>query len=111
MALIDLKNITAKEIAKGYFAKLIHTDKMSFSFVEVKAGESLPEHAHPHEQVSIIQQGTFQLTLDGKPVIFNEGQLVIIPSNTKHSGLAITDCKLLDVFYPVRDDYKALSDH
>lgn len=111
MALIDLKNIAAKEIAKGYFAKLIHTDKMSFSFVEVKAGESLPEHSHPHEQVSIIQEGTFQLTLDGKPVIFKEGQLVIIPSNTKHSGLAITDCRLLDVFYPVRDDYKALSEH
>ncbi len=109
MALIDLKNIAAKEIAKGYFAKLIHTEKMTFSFVEVKAGESLPEHSHPHEQVSIIQEGTFQLTLDGKPIIFEEGQLVIIPSNTKHSGLAISDCKLLDVFYPMRDDYKTLS--
>ncbi|HEX3024431.1 MAG TPA: cupin domain-containing protein [Chitinophagaceae bacterium] len=111
MPLIDIKNIAVKEIANGYFAKLIHTEKMTFSFVEVKAGESLPEHSHLHEQVSIIQEGTFQLTLDGKPIIFTEGQLIIIPSHTKHAGLAITDCRLLDVFYPVRDDYKALSGH
>jgi len=109
MSFIDLKNVEAKEIAKGYFSKLIHTEKMTFSFIEVKAGETLPEHSHPHEQVSIIQEGKFQLTLDGKPIVFEEGQLVIIPSHTKHSGLAITDCKLLDVFYPVREDYQKLS--
>ena len=55
MGLIDLQNIAAKEIAKGYFSKLIHTEKMTFSFIEVKAGEKLPEHSHPHEQVSIVQ--------------------------------------------------------
>ena len=109
MPFIDLKNIVAKELVNGYAAKLIHAEKMTFSFVEAKAGETLPEHSHPHEQVSIIQEGKFQLTLDGKPIVFEEGQLVIIPSNTKHSGLAITDCKLLDVFYPVREDYKKLS--
>ena len=111
MGLIDLQNIAAKEIAKGYFSKLIHTEKMTFSFIEVKAGEKLPEHSHPHEQVSIVQEGKFQLTLDGSPVVFEEGQLVVIPSNVKHSGLAVTDCRLLDVFYPVREDYQNLSQH
>ncbi|MBA4197773.1 MAG: cupin domain-containing protein [Chitinophaga sp.] len=106
---MNLKNIVAKEIAEGYFSKLIHSERMTFSFIEVKAGKALREHSHPHEQVSIIQEGTFQLTLDGQPVIFKEGEIVIIPSNVKHSGLAITDCKLLDVFNPVREDYQKLS--
>ena len=109
MGLINLNNIEAKEIAKGYFAKLIHSEQMTFSFIEVKAGESLPEHAHPHEQVSIVQEGIFQLTLDGKPIQFSAGELIIIPSNIQHSGLAITDCKLLDVFNPIREDYRKLS--
>ncbi|MDE3236354.1 MAG: cupin domain-containing protein [Bacteroidota bacterium] len=110
MSLISLHNTSAKEIAKGYFSKLIHTEHMTFSFVEVKAGNTLPEHSHPHEQVSIIQEGRFELTLDGEKIVFEKDQLVVIPSNVKHSGHAITDCKLLDVFYPVRDDYKQLSE-
>ncbi len=108
MPLINLHNIAPKEIAKGYFAKLIHTEKMTFSFVTVKAGKVLPEHKHPHEQVSIIQTGLFQLTLEGNPIQFKEGELVIIPSNTLHSGLAITDCQILDVFAPAREDYKTI---
>jgi len=109
MNAININNVAAKEIAEGYFSKLIHSAHMTFSFIEVKAGKILKEHAHPHEQVSIVQEGTFQLTVDGQPIIFNAGEMVIIPSNVKHSGIAITDCKLLDVFNPVREDYQKLS--
>ena len=109
MGLINTQNIEPKEIAKGYLARLVHSEKMTFSFVEVKAGETLPEHAHPHEQVSIVQEGIFQLTLNGTAIQFTSGQMIIIPSNIKHAGLAITDCKILDVFYPVRADYQTLS--
>lgn len=108
MSAINLNNILSKEIAEGYFAKLIHTDKMTFSFVEAKAGKVLKEHSHPHEQVSIMLEGKFQLTLNGEVIVFTKDEVIIIPSNAKHSGLAITNCKLLDVFYPVREEYKKL---
>ena len=109
MSLINLTDIEQKQIAKGYFSRLVHSEKMTFSFVTAAAGEELPEHAHPHEQISIIQEGIFELTLDGKPIRFTKGQLVIIPSNVKHAGKAITDAVILDVFYPVREDYQKLS--
>jgi len=32
--------------------------------------------------------------------------IVTIPSNVTHSGRAMTQCKLRDVFCPVREDYK-----
>jgi quercetin dioxygenase-like cupin family protein len=108
MQSIKLSNIQPKEIATGYFSKLIHTEQMSFSFIEVKAGYSIKEHSHPHEQVSIVQKGIFKLVIEGEPIEFGEGEVVVIPSNKKHAGIAITDCFLLDVFTPVREDYKNL---
>lgn len=109
MPLINLLSIPPKEICPGYSARFIHTDNMTFSYLDVKAGASLPEHSHPHEQVAHVLEGEFQLTLDGEPIRFGPGQVIVIPSNMKHAGLAITDCKLLDVFQPVREDYRMLN--
>ena len=84
----------------------MHTENVTLVFWEARAGSTFPEHAHPHEQISTIQKGKFQLTINGETQILEEGVAAVIPSNTRHSGIALTDCKLIDVFYPVREDYK-----
>ena len=110
MSKIEVASLKANLLIDGYLARFIHTAHMTFSFVDVIAGKSLPEHAHMNEQVSIMLEGTFELTLDGVTISFGPGEVIVIPSNAKHSGLAITDCRLLDVFYPVREDYRAKSE-
>jgi hypothetical protein len=29
-----------------------------------------------------------------------------VPPNVTHSGHAVTECRIIDVFHPVRDDYR-----
>ena len=106
MPRIELSSISPKEIVPGYSARFIHTPNMTFSYLDVKAGAALGEHSHPHEQVAHVLEGEFELTVAGEPIRFSAGTVIVIPSNVKHSGLAITDCKLLDVFNPVREDYR-----
>lgn len=108
MPKIILDAIQPKQIVAGYSARFVHTDSMTFSFLDVKAGAELPLHAHVHEQVCHVLAGQFELTLAGEPIVFEPGTIVVIPSNTPHSGKAITDCKLMDVFSPVREDYRNL---
>jgi quercetin dioxygenase-like cupin family protein len=79
---------------------------MTFAYWDVKAGSVVPEHSHMHEQVAHLLEGEFTLTVDGVPFDLTTGNAAVIPSNIKHSGIAVTDCKLLDVFCPVREDYR-----
>jgi quercetin dioxygenase-like cupin family protein len=106
MKKIELSAIPKKEIVKDFFARMVHTQNMTLSFVEVQAGGQLPEHAHIHEQVTHLIEGEFELILDGDPVHLLPGDLIVIPSSVKHSGRAIKTSKLMDVFNPVREDYK-----
>jgi quercetin dioxygenase-like cupin family protein len=47
-------DIDTKEIAPGFFSKLIHTANNTINFIEVKAGNSVPDHAHIHEQCFLL---------------------------------------------------------
>jgi quercetin dioxygenase-like cupin family protein len=79
---------------------------MTFGYVEIRAGSNLPAHQHVHEQITYMIEGTLDMTIGGKYCPLTDGMYYIIPSNTPHSAIAKTDCKLIDVFCPVREDYK-----
>ena len=103
---IDLKDIQAKEIVPGYRAKFIHSENMTMAFWDIDAGAALPEHTHPHEQISNVTEGTFELTINGETHHLRPNSVIIIPGNAPHHGKAITDCKITDIFYPIREEYK-----
>jgi quercetin dioxygenase-like cupin family protein len=58
-----------------------------------------------HEQVVHVYEGEFEVTVAGKTTVLHGGSIGIIPSNAVHSGRALTDCKVMDAFYPLREDY------
>ena len=78
---------------------------MTFVYWDVPAGTELPQHSHPHEQVAHIFEGKFEIVVDDVTQILRPGSVSIIPPNAVHSGRALMDCKILDVFCPVREDY------
>ncbi len=106
MIVTDLEEVTEKEMFPGFSAKFVHSANVTVSYWTVKAGASLPEHAHPHEQISNMLEGEFEMVIDGETKILKANMVTVIPSNAKHSGRALTDCKIIDVFYPVREDYR-----
>jgi quercetin dioxygenase-like cupin family protein len=106
MPFINLPDLPAHELLPGYKARFIHTAHNSYVYWTAQAGSSFPEHSHPHEQVAHVLSGAFELIVGGEKRTLSPGIVAVIPPDVKHSGTALTDCELLDVFYPVREDYR-----
>ncbi|HBH46333.1 MAG: cupin [Candidatus Jacksonbacteria bacterium RIFOXYC2_FULL_44_29] len=105
MSFYNLSHLPQKEIIPGYRVRFVHTNNLTLAYWEIDAGAALPEHKHPHEQIANVTSGEFELTVSDKIRRLTPGQIAIIPPNTPHSGKALTNCQIIDVFYPVREDY------
>ena len=106
MAFVELTGLVSKEIIKGYRARSIHTGTMTFMYWTVEAGAAMPVHTHMHEQVAHVLKGKFELTVDGETKTLEPGMVAVIPPYLPHGGKALTECELLDVFHPEREEYK-----
>jgi quercetin dioxygenase-like cupin family protein len=103
---IQLDRLPVREIFPGLRARLIHSDRVTHSWVDVAAGAAFPEHQHPHEQIVTVLEGELELVIDGATHRLKPGVVFVIPPNVPHSGRGITACKVLDAFAPIRDDYR-----
>ncbi len=66
----------------------------------------MPNHHHPHEQISYILKGSVKMTAGGKSQILKSGEGAVIPSEVEHEVVALEkDTQVLDIFYPLREDY------
>lgn len=101
-----IDTIEQKEIMPGFKGRLVHADGFTIAYWDIEAGSVLPEHKHIHEQTTQVIEGKLEFTLNGETQIMEPGMIAIIPSNALHSGKALTNCKITDVFCPVREDYK-----
>jgi len=106
MSQIAIDRLPVKEIFPGIRARLVHSARTTQSWVELDAGAEFREHQHPHEQTVNVLEGTLELMVGGERLVLSAGQSYVIPPDVPHSGQAKTPCRVLDVFAPVRDDYR-----
>lgn len=94
------------ELAPGNRRRvLIHTPELmqvEFGFEQGAVGAL---HSHPHVQVSYVVEGRFEVTIDGKTEVVEQGGSFIVPSGLVHGVVALTRGRLVDVFTPHRADF------
>lgn len=106
MGLLKLDQLPELEIAPGVKARIVTADTMTVMHVNIVAGSDVPEHSHYHEQVVNVIEGELELVVDGKSHNLVPGKVMVLPPNVVHSGKAITECRVVDVFHPVREDFR-----
>lgn len=106
--MFSIEEIPQKEVISGFKARFIHSENLTLGYWDAEEGSVLPMHSHFHEQITTVLEGKFELTIGDETQIYEPGLVAVIPPNVVHGGKALTNCKLFDVFCPVREDYKAL---
>jgi quercetin dioxygenase-like cupin family protein len=106
MTFAQLEDMEAREFVPGFHGKMVHTGQVTVAFWEVEEGAALPEHGHPHQQVTTLLAGEFELTVSGESRRLGPGAVAVIPGNVRHAGKALTPCRIIDVFHPEREDYR-----
>ena len=106
MPFFTVDDLPEKEPIQGFEGRFVHADNLTVAHWRIKANSMAPLHAHPHEQVTFSVEGEFELTIAGETRSLKPGVVAVVPPGIEHSGIAITDCHLVDIFYPVREDYR-----
>ncbi|MFW5861617.1 MAG: cupin domain-containing protein [Spirochaetota bacterium] len=99
----EMKGISPIE---GVTVKSVHLDKLMTTWMEFTEGAELPEHSHPHEQITIVVEGIIELTVEGTSRVLEKGGVAVVPSGVIHSARIIEGPAVaIDGWSPVREDY------
>ena len=106
MPYIPLSALSELEPVPGFRGRFAHGERMTVAFWDIDEGAALPEHTHPHEQISSVVEGRFEMRLEGETRVLDPGTVAVIPADAPHGGRALTACRIIDAFCPSRDDYR-----
>lgn len=107
MPFATLASLPVKEIfngtIRGHYA---HLPQLTFGDVTLQPGTVLPRHSHPHEQITYVIAGRFEFTVGDQTTVLGPGMTALIPGGVVHGGKTLTACHVIDVFTPIREDYR-----
>ena len=101
----QLAALDTRSPIEGVVARRLAGEKVMIQDLDIAKGASAPLHNHENEQIMVLLSGRFQMTVhdaDGAPRVMDmrAGDVVHLPPNCPHSGTALEDCRVLDVFSP-----------
>ena len=106
MEYFNIEEMEKRTVVEGADGVFVHSGNMTFAYWDLAPGSVIPHHAHPHEQVVNMLEGELELVVDGETRRLTPGDVVVIPPEAAHQATAIVPTRVLDVFNPVREDYR-----
>lgn len=100
------------EPVPGVRMKPLFGDGAMLNLIDIEDGAGIGTHSHPHEQLGLMVEGELALKIDGVEHRLRPGDAYQIPGGVEHEAWAVGGpCRVLDVFQPVREDYRERAPH
>jgi len=95
-----------RELGGGISRQILGYDN-DIMLVKVKfiKGAKSDVHHHLHSQSSFIAKGTFEVEINGKKKILEEGDGFYAEPNAPHGVICLEEGMIVDTFSPAREDF------
>jgi quercetin dioxygenase-like cupin family protein len=99
-------SIPTTRVSEQIVRQVIAGERVMAARLELAPHTVTPVHSHPHEQITIIEQGRVRFTVDGVERIVSAGDVLHLPSNVPHGATMLDEpVVLIDIFSPIREDF------
>ena len=100
------ENIEWEPVDDGVERKILgYDDHIMMVCVRFEQGSVGNLHHHMHRQVSYVESGRFEVTIDGNITILQKGDSFFVAPDLLHGVVALEKGMLIDVFTPAREDF------
>jgi quercetin dioxygenase-like cupin family protein len=100
------KNVPVEDMGGGIKRQILgHNDDLMLVKATFQDGAEGYQHQHHHSQVTYVESGVFDVTIDGVTNRQSAGDSFFIPPNIMHGAICLEAGVLLDVFSPIREDF------
>jgi quercetin dioxygenase-like cupin family protein len=105
---VRLAEAEGVELAPGVRMRPLFGEGAMLNLLDFDANALVPKHSHPHEQLGLVLAGELVLEIAGVEHRLGAGDAYQIPSGVEHAARTEdSSARCLDVFQPVREDYRA----
>ena len=99
-------SIPTVTVGDGIRRQMVTGERLMMCRLQMAPHTVTPIHSHPHEQITIIEQGRVRFTVDGAERIVSAGDILHFPSNMQHGATMLDEpVVLIDIFTPIREDF------
>lgn len=105
-AFIQAAAIEWETVDQGVQRKILgHDEQVMMVCVRFEKGAIGSLHHHVHRQISYVESGSFEVTIDGQKQILEKGDCFFVAPDLVHGVVALEAGTLVDVFTPARMDF------
>ena len=104
-----LRDISPHALREGITARAVEGERMTMAVVDLEPNIAMPEHHHENEQLGFVIAGSMTMWIGAEQRELHPGDTYAIPSDVPHHVVVgPSGCTVVDVFAPVREDWKKL---
>ena len=104
MPFVDTKQIEEYERLPGWHGRIFESPNMTFATWRFAAGAEIHEHQHAQEEVWQVLEGELEISIGGETRRAGPGMAAIVPGDTPHRVVALSDGLAMVADWPVRKD-------